>query len=223
MNRASAHVSCARELLARHGLTVPDSTTEMIAKTIAKRYKLGSRQKKELSPRERLRKAHTHAVKLLEYTERGTKDSRLCASISTRSASLFGALNDLGVVIRLATATSLDVVGILGRLESGGLSKDELTRLIPALRSALPASGRPGRPREDTAHVLRGACIAWLRAGRAQKYTWDEVSGRLKGPLAAFARDLLDCCQLEAPSDNALYCTIRVALRDCQGAIRRIG
>jgi hypothetical protein len=194
----------------------------MIAKTIGKRYKLGLKQKKEPSPRERVSKAVTHATKLLEYSERGKKDRRLGAGISTRSASLLRALSDLGVVIRLATATSVDVVAVLDRLKSGGLPKDELAHLIPALESVLQANGKTGRPREELAHVLRGACRAWLRAGRAEKYTWDPYSETLKGPLAAFARDLIDCCQLEAPSDNALYCTLRVALPDCQRSLRRI-
>jgi hypothetical protein len=212
----------ARELLARHGLSVPDNTTEMIAKTIAKRYSLQSRPRKgEPSPRERLKKALTHAERLLEYAKRKIKDRRLRAAISTRSASLRRALDDLAVVIRLATATPLDVVQLLDRVTSG-LSKGELTRLIRALKSALAASGKSGRPPEDATHVLRGACIAWLRAGRAEKYSWDEGSGTLKGPLAKFARDLLRCCRLEPPSDNALYCALRVALPECQASLRRI-
>jgi hypothetical protein len=215
----NTYVVRARELLDRHGLTVPDKTTEMIARTIAKPYKLESKQKKGLSPRERIKKALVHAAKLLEYTERVTTgNQRLRASISRRAVALSKALNDFGVVVWLATATpSIDVVDVLERLKSGWPSKHELMRLILALKSALPANGKPGRPREDTTHVLRGACIAWLRAGRPEKCTWDPTSGdpgTVKGPLAVFARDLLSCCQLAAPSDNALYCALRFALHD---------
>jgi hypothetical protein len=219
----SSYVPCARGLLLRHKLTVPDRTVEMIAKTIADSRKLESRAKPGLSPRARIKKALTHAAKLLEYTQRGTaEDQRLRRSISRRSSSLAQALSNLGVVVWLATATTpIDVVAVLERLKGGRPSKDELTRLIATLESVLPASGKPGRPREDTTHVLRGACIAWLRAGRADKCTWDVDSETVKGPLAAFARDLLNCCRL-VPSDNAIYCALRYALRDCQGSLRRI-
>lgn len=225
-----SYILKASELLARHELVVPGSTTEMIAKTIAKRYSLPSRPRKaELSPRQRLKKALTHAAKLLEYIEgRTTGEKRLRGSISKRSAALSNALNDFGVVVWLATATPpVDVVAVLERLESGCLSKHELTRLISALESTLLANGKTGRPREDMAHVLRGACIAWLRAGRREKCTWDPHSGdpgTVKGPLVEFARDLLDCCQLPARSDAALYSALRFALRCCcEGSLRRIG
>jgi hypothetical protein len=206
----------ARELFDRHRLIVPDKTTEMIAKTIARSYRLASIKNKGPSPRTRIRKALAHAEKLLEYTERDTKSRRLAASVSNRSASLTRILNDFGVAVWLATATPpIDVVAVLEQLEGDGLPKGELTRLIPALKSALPAKGKPGRPREDMAHVLRGACIAWRRAGRPEKCTWDPLSGEhgtVKGPLAAFARDLLDRCQLAAQSENALYCALRLEL-----------
>jgi hypothetical protein len=188
----------------------------MIAKTIAKRYRSGSIQNKGPSPRTRIRKALAHAEKLLEYTERDTKNRRLAGSVSNRSAALTRMLNDFGVAVWLATVMPpIDVVAVLEKLESGGLPKGNLTRLIRALKSALPAKGKPGRPREGMAHVLSGACIAWRRAGRPEKCTWDPLSGdqgMVKGPLAAFARDLLACCQLAAQSENALYCALRLEL-----------
>jgi len=212
----------AHELLARHRLSVPENTTEMIAKTIARRYPLQSRRRNTgPSPRERLKKALTHAKKLLEYTERKTLSRRTRAAMSTRSTSLHRALDDVAVVIELATATPQDVVQLLNRVTSG-LSKDELTRLIQALESTLPARGKSGRPPKDATRVLRGACIAWLRAGRVEKYTWDEGSGTLKGPLARFALDLFRCCRLEPPNDNALYCALRVQLSDLQATLRPI-
>lgn len=210
----------ARELLDRHNLIVSDVTVEMVAKTIAKRYKVGSGRSKGPSPRERISKALAHAGKLVEYADRRKKDRRLAASISTRSVALLRALADIRVVIRLAITTSLDVVEVLERLKRSELSKDDLTHLIAALKSVLPTTGKSGRPREEIAHVIRGACIAWLRAGRDEKYTWDEASGILKDPLAAFARDFLKCCQLSTPTDNALYCTLRAALPDCREAVR---
>jgi hypothetical protein len=212
----------ARELLEKHKLTVPEGTTEMIAKTIAKHYNSELRSKnKGPSPRERINKAITHAAKLLQYAKRGIGDRRLQASISVRSASLRQALSDIGVVIWLASSMTIDVAYVLDRLTSG-LSKEELTRLIRALRSALTRTGKSGRPPGETAYVLRAACIAWLRAGRSEKYTWDASSDILKGPLSAFVRELLVYCDLTAPSDNALQCALRVALPDCRASLGRL-
>jgi hypothetical protein len=214
------HVDVARMLLEKHKLTVPDNTTEMIAKTIARRYELELKPKKGPSPRERMKKALAHAAKLLEYTERGTGGRRLHDAISTRSASLHWALSDVGVVIWLATAaTPIDVAEVLDGLTSR-LSKEDLTRLIQALQSTLSETGKSGRPRGETTYVVRGACIAWLRAGHRDKYTWDEFSESLKGPLSEFARELLDYCNLAIPGDNALYCALRVALPDCEELLR---
>jgi hypothetical protein len=216
----------ARMLFNKHRLVVPASVIEMIAKTIAKRYKLGLRP----SPRKRMIKALAHASRLLEYAERGAKSPRLAASVSKRSASLSRVLSDFDVGARLAMTARIDIDDVLDRInrlnrlkqpQAGRLLKDVLIRLISALKAELSATGKSGRPREETAHVLRGACRAWLLAGRTEKCTWDYYSGTTKGPLAKFARDLLKQCRLEVPEDSALYRALLDGLRSCRGSLRR--
>jgi hypothetical protein len=115
----------------------------------------------------------------------------------------------------------MDVVDVLDRLRSG-LAKDDLRRLIQVLESALSKSGKTGRPRGVTALVIRAACIAWLRAGRTEIATLHGEYGCVEGPLPEFARDLLRCCRLVPPRDNALYCALRVAMSDCKASLRHL-
>jgi hypothetical protein len=191
-------LSC--ELFKKHKLTVPERTAEMIAKTIMHCRVLEPRAKKkkgeELSPRKRLKKARTHAAKLLEYTARRPSHA---ASIFKRSNSLYKALDDWGSLIWLATAASpVNVSDLVDRLQAGGLNNSELTGLVRALDSVLSKDRkdleRTGRPAERLMYVIRGGYIAWHRAGAATSFYWDEASGRLTGLLPEFIRDLISYC-----------------------------
>ena len=149
-----------------------------------------------LSPRERLKKARTHAVKLLEYAARRPSHAD---SISKRSTSLHKALDDWDALIWLATvAPPVNVSDLLDRLQAGGLNNSELTGLVRALDSVLSKDlknlERTGRPTEQLMYVIRGGYIAWHRAGGATSFYWDEASGRLTGLLPEFIRDLISYC-----------------------------
>jgi hypothetical protein len=191
-------LSC--ELFKKHRLTVPERTAEMIAKTIMHCRVLELRAKKEkgeeLSPRERLKKARTHAAKLLEYAARRPSQAD---SIFKRSNSLYKALDDWGPLIWLATAAPpVNVSDLLDRLQAGGLNKNQLRALVRALDKTLSESTkdrrRTGRPTELLSYVIRGGVIAWHRADAATSYFCDPYDGRLTGLLPKFMRDLISYC-----------------------------
>jgi len=208
---------CVTSLLGKHGLTVPVGTTEMIIKTIAKCRWLKSRTKKqkgkELSPRERLKVARTHATKLLKYANTGSSHAN---SVAKRSESLRKALEDVDAVIWLAVANPpVDVPELLNEQV---LDSDALTRLIRSLDAALSTKNgaRTGRPVGKLSRIVCAGCITWIRAGRKRGYRWDHVTAALLGPLPEFIRDLLSLC---AGSNMRLRPTdvpLHTALKDCK-------
>jgi hypothetical protein len=221
-----------KALLTKHNLTMPEETAEITVETIAKEIvkcrvpePRPTKQKgKKKSPRDRLLAARRHAKKLLKYTESPPSHAE---SVPKRSMSLHKALDDWGAVISLASATPrVHVPRLLDRLQAGGLSKRELVVLVQALDSLLSRDGRStGRPRKDTAPIIRAGCIAWMRADRKGGYGWDDVAAVLVGQLPKFVRDLLSLCP--GPQNNlqltdaALHWQLKVVLPYCESSHSR--
>jgi hypothetical protein len=218
-----------KALLTKHDLTLPEETAEITVETIAKEIvkcrvsepRPTKQKDKKKSPRDRLLVARRHAKKLLKYTESPPSHAE---SIPKRSMSLHKALDDWGPVISLASATPrVHVPRLLDRLQARGLSKRELAGLVQALGSLLSKDGRStGRPREETARVIRAGCIAWLRAGRSESY-WQSEEGPLTGPLPEFVRDLFSLCPENnfQVTDAALHWQLKVALPYCESSHSR--
>ncbi|MGO9592270.1 MAG: hypothetical protein ACLQFT_20615 [Steroidobacteraceae bacterium] len=213
----SAYIPTAKTLLDQHGLTLPDGTVEMLAKTIQKCSILEPRPKKQkgkdASPRERLRVALTHARKLFQYTERRPSHS---TSIPNRIDSLCDALNHLDAVVWLGVASPpVDVTSFIEQLKNSDLAenRDELSKLIQSLKNVLSAAGeRSGRPIARRALVVRAGCIAWLRAGKdvPDRYWW--LNKMKEEPLTDFICDLLKTCKVTMPA-KAMYSAIVLALK----------
>jgi hypothetical protein len=230
------YVPMVRDLFKKHGLR-RRQPTELIAKTIAKLPQRRNRQKvEEATPREHLKKARGHTVKLLEYARRRFKLAHEAGPgckartapmrrLTKRLQSLQSALDHSDVVFWLTLARpTVDVQELLLRLKAAdyavSLSASNLSRLLKALDYTLSGSGRTGRPMADQTRVIRAACFAWLYAGRHQRFTWDESSGKLTGPLAIFAQDLLSRCNMPM-SDAALHRALQIHIRECKAALKR--
>ena len=211
----------AGALLKQHGLSAPNGTLLMLAKTIRGCRVLGPRANRQRgekhTPRERLAKARRHARKLLEYAKRPPPRR---SSIATRSESLYCALNHLDTFVRLAVSTPpIDVASILERLDAGPLLAGDLKQLLQALDHELSAPGmRTGRPIERHATVVRAGCIAWIRSGQTASYSWNAEKRRCGGRLASFVRHLLECCDLKL-KEAGLYPALGAAVRQMQKLI----
>ncbi|MGB7601104.1 MAG: hypothetical protein WBM24_12415, partial [Candidatus Sulfotelmatobacter sp.] len=197
----------ATALLEKHGLTVPPATLDMLARTIMRCRELGPRQKRakgqQLSPRDRLRRASTHAAKLLKYSERGSSRHD---SIPKRAKALRTLLN-LEATVWLATASvRVNAPELLERLQANALDRPALESLVMAIDSILARDDDAvtGRPPNRLASVLNACCIVWLRARRPERFTWNEPQDRLDGPLADFVRDVLCVCRFESLKDAAM-------------------
>ncbi len=213
-------------ILAEHNLSVPEGTAEMLVKTIINCHwfkRKPKRQKgKEPSPRERLRAALRHAIKLLKYAN--TRPSH-ADSIAKRSERLREALNDADVVLWLAVATPR--VYVLELLNATEFDKDTLTSLNRALSAILSdkSGARTGRPRGELSRIVHAGCIAWLRAGRRGGYSWSRSAG-LIGRLPDFIRDLVSLCAgprkyLQLTTNAALYAQLNVAFPYCKRTLKR--
>lgn len=211
-------------LLRKHKLkNVPQSTAEMLVKTIVKSHRLKPRPKKtkgkEPSPRERLKVARTHATKLLKYANTGASHAN---SIAKQSDWLSSALDHWDAVIWLALANPpVDVPELLNKPVHGS---DALIGLVRSLDAALSTNNgtRTGRPVEKVTLIVRAGCIAWIRAGRKRGYRWDQVAAAVVGPLPRFIRDLLSLCAVASsnrrlrPTDAALHSALKVAIPYCK-------
>lgn len=186
-------------LLTRFGLAVPDSTLRMLTSTlVTARCQAAPRPEGSRSPVPAAAKALAHARKVLEYVRHppARKDS-----LPKRAASLHAAMLgsgilafDLSLHLKIPVAEYSDFLDSLLR---GDPSADVLSLVIEALEKVSGPDRNwqsVGRPISQTTTVVRAACIAWMRAERAVRFSWDESAERLDGALPDFIRDLLGCC-----------------------------
>ncbi len=214
-----AYKSLVRKLLSKHGLRVPESTADMLTRTVTSCRRGWKPNARQAVTRQRLGGALTHAEALIRYTKKAPARAE---STQTRSESLRDALNSLDAVVWLGVAVPrIDVPSLLDRLDTGSLEYDELTRLAQAITRTLSVDDGPtGRPMERSTAVVRAGCIAWFRAHRKDSYnTWS--SDFSTGPLPRFLRDLLNCCWLYL-SSQALYSATKDARRDIRNRHPRI-
>lgn len=186
-------------LLARFGLAVPDSTLNMLTTTlVTARFPATPRLEGSRSPVPAAKSALAHARKVLAYLQDppARKDS-----LPKRVASLRAAMRgsdiltlELSQHLRISAA---EYACFLESLSRGDPSEDALSGVIEALEKISDPDSNwqsGGRPVSQSTTIIQAACIAWDRAGRTEKYTWNEVSGSLDGALPDFIRGLLCLC-----------------------------
>jgi hypothetical protein len=186
----------ADALLAKHRLSASSETRDMLAKAImVERTLPAGFGLRKYSPLPALRSALTNARALLRFA--GKPPSRH-VSISTRCAKLAAALRDselVGLTLMLAEP-NFDSLDLLDALDLGIPNAHELRSLIKTLEALDPENLRwiVGRPLGLTTPIIRHGCVAWSRARRVEKYSWNDVNECLSGPLPNFLRDLIACC-----------------------------
>jgi hypothetical protein len=191
----------ADALLAAHGLTVPDATRDMLADAMTHNRELPRRESESRgghSALPALRAARTHASKLIEYADHPPARK---ASVPLHCAKLASAIrsNESLVGINLVLADPpIDPNALLDALDSGSFDVDVLRELVRVADAVEAESGGVGRPWAAHTTIIRSGCIAWERAGRVVTCSWNRKSGanngKLTGPLPAFLRDLIACC-----------------------------
>lgn len=190
----------ADALLAAHGLTVPDATRDMLANTICHERELPASSNRKRSPRADLDKVKAHAMKLMEYAARPPSRT---SSVALRRSKLAQALRSdspLLVIHLICARPAFDPARLLDGLDGGdAVDTAELRKLLRTLAALERQSGpRAGRPWAAHTTIIRSGCIAWERAGWVVTCSWNRKSGanngKLTGPLPAFLRDLIACC-----------------------------
>jgi hypothetical protein len=223
-----SYLSVADELLAHHGLVVPDHTRIMLTRTIAHTRLIALKQartharkpaeetckpkpvKKTRTPIIALKRAQTHARKLLDYAARPTvRESRVAARCMRLRAAL---LNDI-VAFGLGAASlehnnALNYGHLLAGLENGLFDTQAVEVLTDSINDELlrQESWRLGRP-QTVGRLIREGCVVWRRANREGGYSLHpNLEGeKLTGPLPAFVKDYFECCDVDAPTDAALH------------------
>ena len=184
----------ADALLVDHGLVVPPTTRDMLAKCVMHARELPeSATPRVQTPLPALRKARRHAVALLRYSTR--PPSRL-RSIAHRCAELACALNS-DALVKLAlhhADTRFRLDPLLAVLHETTIDTPRLRALMHAIDVCEQQQRTVGRPRSRATYIVRAGCLAWGMAGATSSFTWNSVSDALSGPLPAFLRALISCC-----------------------------
>ena len=199
----------ADALLTAHDLTVDDAERDALAKVIMHSRRTAPRATGEsYSSLPALMKAATHAKALVKYSDKKPSGA---ASIPTRAASLASALRDPFVSWCMASETDVELSALLGTLDGISLSpstmssediwmtlrneRDALVQLLAVLeqiKGRKKEHGLTGRPWAITKPIVRRGYIVWRRAGRME--TFAMFGDLLGGPLPAFLREILACC-----------------------------
>jgi hypothetical protein len=187
------------ELLARFHLEIPASARDMLTGTLVfARCEATPRSEGSRSPVPSAAKALAHAEKVLGHMRKRPIRS---ASLPKRATSLRAALlgsEILALELSFHLKLQPDEYGdFLDALRNGKPDEAVLLQVIEALQQV---SGPDrtwqsvGRPISRTTTLIRTACIAWIRAERPVRFSWDESAERLDGQLPDFIRGLLRCC-----------------------------
>jgi hypothetical protein len=209
----------AKRLLDAHGLRVPDSTREMIAKTImlanhASEATDDSRAKGRTADALSLHDTRILAKRLHTYMSKKRQRTYTNEEVIEQLARN---LNDNAYrQARLIFARpSFDPANLLEQLARGTPEIEELQRLLDAINDLKTTKSKGGLEHSRAHTVVRGGFIAWTIAGRTETYTLDNHKRMLTGPLPAFLLDLGDLCGVwEDLTDSYLRSLIRRLKKD---------
>lgn len=196
---ANLYAPAIDSLLERSSLVVPEGTRDnLVTVVVHARCREHPRTPGSRSPIPASEKALAHATKVRQYlNEPPSRKERLVKrAMSLRSALLESEILPLELLLHLNLPED-EYFAFVDALATGVPSIDVLDRLIDVLTEiAAPGPGwqSVGRPISQSTTIIRTACIAWTRAGRTDKFTWNETLDSLDGALPDFIRALLSLC-----------------------------
>ncbi len=209
----------ANRILKAHGVRVPDSTREMIAKTImlanlAPKATDDSGAKGREADALSLHDTGILAGRLHLYMNEKRQRTYTNEEVAEQLARNLND-NEYRKARLIFARPSFNPENLLAQLARGMPEIEELEKLLDAIEDAERTKSKGGLEHSRAYTVVRGGFIAWSIAGRKETYTLDQHKDRLAGKLPAFLRDLGALCGVSDDlTDSYLRSLIRRLKKD---------
>lgn len=195
-------------LMATHGLHgVPADHVDAIASSLARLRKRRPPPARALASRDR-QQALACIRSLLAHNR---KPPRRAGTTDDRRRKLIELLNAFHAIVKLAAASGFNAVPVLGRLESGEYTTEDLASLQRAIEAIPAGSGAAASPDAEYVRLLRAGILVWQEHGNGGRYRFNDYNDppTLDGPLPAFLRELIRLASLPMPTDDTLHKHLR--------------